>query len=82
MVGWMDAQLCYTLAPLENMPQVSVARPSSKEIKNSKLYVTNLPDHFNQENVVEVFQQVCGFDMRACRGSSLLSRASLTCTQR
>ncbi len=41
-------------------PQVSVARPSSKDIKNSKLYVTNLPDHFNQDQVVEVFEQVRG----------------------
>lgn len=39
--------------------KVSVARPSSKDIKNSKLYVTNLPDHFSQDQVVEVFQQVC-----------------------
>jgi len=39
---------------------VSVARPSSKDIKNSKLYVTNLPDHFNQDQVVEVFEQVRG----------------------
>lgn len=39
--------------------QVSVARPSSKDIKNSKLYVTNLPDHFSQDQVVEVFEQVC-----------------------
>ncbi|CAM9498624.1 unnamed protein product [Scytosiphon promiscuus] len=37
--------------------KVSVARPSSKDIKNSKLYVTNLPDHFSQDQVVEVFEQ-------------------------
>ena len=36
-----------------------MARPSSKDIKNSKLYVTNLPDHFSQDQVVEVFEQVC-----------------------
>lgn len=38
-----------------------MARPSSKDIKNSKLYVTNLPDHFNQDQVVEVFEQVRGW---------------------
>lgn len=46
--------------PVDSLDQqVSVARPSSKDIKNSKLYVTNLPDHFSQDQVVEVFQQVC-----------------------
>ncbi|CAM9681015.1 unnamed protein product, partial [Discosporangium mesarthrocarpum] len=37
--------------------KVSVARPSSKEIKNSKLYVTNLPDSFAQEDVIQAFEQ-------------------------
>lgn len=51
--------MCLALAVMAS--QVSVARPSSKDIKNSKLYVTNLPDHFSQDQVVEVFEQV-----RAC----------------
>ncbi|CAM9195582.1 unnamed protein product [Choristocarpus tenellus] len=37
--------------------KVSVARPSSKDIKNSKLYVTNLPDNFTQDDVIQAFEQ-------------------------
>jgi RNA recognition motif-containing protein len=35
--------------------KVSLARPSSESIKNCKLYVTNLPRHFKQSDVVNLF---------------------------
>ncbi|CAM9734677.1 unnamed protein product [Chrysoparadoxa australica] len=34
---------------------VSIARPSSKDIKGSKLYVTHLPEFYGQEQVLHLF---------------------------
>lgn len=39
--------------------KVSYARPASEDIKNCKLYVTNLPKDFGEADVIDLFQQVC-----------------------
>lgn len=39
--------------------KVSIARPPSLEIRNCKLYVTNLPKEFGEREVVNLFQEVC-----------------------
>jgi len=36
--------------------KVALSRPSSDEIKNCKLYVTNLPSHYNEGLVQQMFQ--------------------------
>lgn len=38
--------------------KVSVARPPSLEIRNCKLYVTNLPKEFGEREVISLFQEV------------------------
>ena len=38
--------------------KVSLARPASEEIKNCKLYITNLPKEYTEANVVHIFKQV------------------------
>ena len=38
--------------------KVSIARPPSLEIRNCKLYVTNLPKEYNERDVVLLFKQV------------------------
>lgn len=38
--------------------KVTIARPPSLEIRNCKLYVTNLPLHYSENNVIELFQDV------------------------
>lgn len=38
--------------------KVSVARPPSLEIRNCKLYVTNLPKEFGEREVINLFQEV------------------------
>lgn len=38
--------------------KVSAARPPSDDIKNCKLYVTNLPRHFGEAEVVALFSRV------------------------
>jgi hypothetical protein len=38
--------------------KVSIARPSSEEIRNCKLYVTNLPKTMADEQVMDLFGQV------------------------
>lgn len=38
--------------------KVSIARPPSLEIRNCKLYVTNLPKEFGENDVVELFREV------------------------
>lgn len=38
--------------------KVSVARPASMDIRNCKLYVTNLPQTYNEREVIELFQEV------------------------
>jgi RNA recognition motif-containing protein len=38
--------------------KVSFARPPSDDIKNCKLYVTNLPREFGEGEVADLFQQV------------------------
>lgn len=38
--------------------KVSLARPPSTEIRNCKLYITNLPKEFTEKDVVELFSQV------------------------
>lgn len=40
--------------------KVSAARPPSDDIKNCKLYVTNLPRHFGELEVIALFSQVRG----------------------
>eukprot|EP01042_Synura_sphagnicola_P030938 gene30938-39840_t len=37
--------------------KVSVARPPSLEIRNCKLYVTNLPKEFGEREVINLFQE-------------------------
>jgi RNA recognition motif-containing protein len=39
------------------MLKVSIARPPSLEIRNCKLYVTNLPKEFGEREVVNLFQE-------------------------
>lgn len=39
--------------------KVSIARPPSLEIRNCKLYVTNLPKEYGERDVVGLFQEVC-----------------------
>lgn len=48
--------------------KVSVARPSSDEIRNCKLYVTNLPKEMTDQQVLDLFAQVLGicYAMRNC----------------
>jgi RNA recognition motif-containing protein len=41
--------------------KVSLARPPSSEIKNCKLYVTNLNMDFSERDVVDLFSQVSFF---------------------
>jgi len=43
--------------------KVSLARPPSMEIRNCKLYVTNLPKEFTEKEVVELFSQVRVFSV-------------------
>jgi RNA recognition motif-containing protein len=38
--------------------KVSVARPPSVEIRNCKLYVTNLPKDFSEREVITLFKEV------------------------
>lgn len=38
--------------------KVSLARPPSIEIRNCKLYITNLPKEFSEREVTELFAQV------------------------
>lgn len=38
--------------------KVSVARPPSLDIRNCKLYVTNLPKEYGEQEVINLFQQV------------------------
>lgn len=38
--------------------KVSIARPPSLEIRNCKLYVTNLPKEFGEREVINLFQEV------------------------
>lgn len=38
--------------------KVSVARPPSEEIRNCKLYLTNLPREYTETNVIELFKEV------------------------
>ena len=38
--------------------KVSLARPPSTEIRNCKLYITNLPKEFTEKEVSELFSQV------------------------
>jgi len=38
--------------------KVSFARPASEDIKNCKIYVTNLPKSFSEENVKDLFSDV------------------------
>ena len=38
--------------------KVSIARPPSLEIRNCKLYVTNLPKEYNERDVVQLFKEV------------------------
>lgn len=38
--------------------KVSVARPPSLEIRNCKLYVTNLPKEFTEREVIALFKEV------------------------
>ncbi len=39
--------------------KVSIARPPSLEIRNCKLYVTNLPKEYTEREVVSLFKEVC-----------------------
>ena len=50
--------------------KVSVARPSTDDIRNCKLYVTNLPKNFKEEDVIKLFSQYG--DIIECRGKLLL----------
>lgn len=38
--------------------KVSIARPPSLEIRNCKLYVTNLPKEYGEREVTSLFQEV------------------------
>jgi hypothetical protein len=38
--------------------KVSLARPPSTEIRNCKLYITNLPKEFTEREVLDLFSQV------------------------
>jgi RNA recognition motif-containing protein len=38
--------------------KVSIARPPSNEIRNCKLYITNLPKEYTEKEVVDLFCQV------------------------
>ena len=50
--------------------KVSVARPSTDDIRNCKLYVTNLPKNFKEEDVIKLFSQYG--DIIECRGKLFL----------
>ena len=47
--------------------KVSVARPPSLEIRNCKLYITNLPREYSERDVVALFGQVRN-DVYKCDG--------------
>ena len=38
--------------------KVSVARPASNDIRDCKLYVTNLPKEYTEQEIIELFSQV------------------------
>ena len=38
--------------------KVSLARPPSVEIRNCKLYITNLPKEYTEKDVIDLFNQV------------------------
>ena len=38
--------------------KVSLARPSTEDIRNCKLYVTNLPKDYVDEDIFKLFSQV------------------------
>jgi RNA recognition motif-containing protein len=38
--------------------KVSLARPASLDIRNCKLYITNLPKDFIENDVIKLFQEV------------------------
>jgi RNA recognition motif-containing protein len=38
--------------------KVSIARPPSLEIRNCKLYVTNLPKDYSEREVIALFKEV------------------------
>ena len=47
--------------------KVSLARPPSTEIRNCKLYITNLPKEFTEREVIELFSQVSNYSSTSKR---------------
>ena len=39
--------------------KVSLARPACEDIRNCKLYITNLPKEYTEVEVLDIFRQVC-----------------------
>lgn len=52
----IDAKNGFLMGPKKL--KVSLARPPSIEIRNCKLYITNLPKEFTEREVTELFNQV------------------------
>jgi RNA recognition motif-containing protein len=51
--------------------KVSLARPPSTEIRNCKLYITNLPKEFTEREVIELFSQVSDNPSSLCATPSI-----------
>ena len=57
--------------------KVSVARPASLEIRNCKLYVTNLPKDYTEIDVIHLFQEVSAEKIAIVRFPFLINVFSL-----
>lgn len=55
-VAAIDAKNGFLMGPKKL--KVSLARPPSIEIRNCKLYITNLPKEFSEREVTDLFTQV------------------------
>ena len=55
-IAAIDAKNGFLMGPKKL--KVSLARPPSIEIRNCKLYITNLPKEFSEREVTELFTQV------------------------
>ena len=55
-IAAIDAKNGFLMGPKKL--KVSLARPPSIEIRNCKLYITNLPKEYSEREVTELFTQV------------------------
>ena len=55
-IAAIDAKNGFLMGPKKL--KVSLARPPSIEIRNCKLYITNLPKEFSEREVTDLFTQV------------------------